>query len=192
MSILDRFGRKRLAVGSAIFVVVGGSIAVWALALRAAEAPPADADLVTLANFVRSDEFEQLPEAQKRPYMKTLRKNLDELAQAQMAGKISLKDYHKAYLNAYMERKLDHMEEYYSLPADRRMPLLAAKYAKKERESAKAAPATGNAEPPEPDELMEEDFTEDRVETWPPEEQAKWEEFRKAVKQAKEAAKVKR
>lgn len=191
MSGTQRVNKKWMAVGAAAIVVVFGGVAVWALALRADELPATtETDLVKLANFVRTDAFRELPEAQKRPYMKTLRKNTDELAEAAQSGRISQRDYEEAYLNAYFERKLDQMEEFYGLPADRRLATFTAEYVKKNQEKPKpaaTAPA-GKPGPLKPDEEVEDDWVDDRVATWPAEEQTKWAEYRRVLKQAKTAA----
>lgn len=190
MNRADPSNRKWMTIGVTAIAVAFGAVAVWALALRSDEPPaPAETDLVTLANFVRSNEFKRMPEAQKRPYMKTLRKNVDALAEARQSGRISQGDYEEAYLNAQLERKLDQMEEFYSLPANRRLAALTAEYVKKGREKPKPAiAAAAKPEPPKPDDEVEDDWIDDRVQTWPAEEQTKWAEFRRVLKQAKTAA----
>src|SRR5688572_8317139 len=177
--------KKWLIVGAVVLVAAAGMV-LWAM--RAPEPPPATADVATLAKFVRTSQYNALPEGQKRPYMKALRKGSKELVAARNEGRISQNDYEEAYLNAYMERKLDDMEEFFEIPEAKRKQTLVAEYVKKNREKV-ATTAASAPEPPKPDEEKEDDFMEDRVETWPPEERAKWEEFRKAVKEAKQAAK---
>lgn len=176
-----------------VLIGLGTAVAVWAL--RSPELPSPTSDVVALAKFVRTEQYKKLPEADKRPYMKTLRRSSDALAAAHRAGQISDKEYQAAYLNGWFERKLDDMEEFYSTPADKRAQMLVREHVKKVKESAAKAPASKPAsalpEPPKPNDELEDDFVEDRVETWPPEERAKWEEYRKAAKAAKEAAKTK-
>src|SRR5687768_1481756 len=177
---------KKWLIVSALVLVAAAGVAVWAM--RSSEPPAATADVAELAKFVRTSEYNNLPEAQKRPYMKALRKGSKELIRARNEGRISQNDYEEAYLNAYFERKLDDMEEFYEIPEAKRKQVLLAEYVKKNREKT-ATTAASAPEPPKPDEEKEDDFMEDRVESWPPEERAKWEEFRKAGKEAKQAGK---
>jgi|SRR5688572_8788825 len=188
MSSQTRTNSKKWLVVVAAVVVLAAAAGVVAWAMRSPEPPAPTADVAALAKFVRTSAYNDLPEAQKRPYMKALRKGSKELIRARNEGRISQNDYEEAYLNAYFERKLDDMEEFYEIPEAKRKQVLLAEYVKKNREKT-ATTAASAPEPPKPDEEKEDDFMEDRVETWPPEERAKWEEFRKAVKEAKQAAK---
>jgi hypothetical protein len=184
---MDKSRKNRNWVFAGILALVAAAaITIWAT--WSPKPTPPTADVAALAKFVRTSQFNKLPEAEKRPYMKALREGMSQLVEARNQGRISQNDYEAAYLNAYLERKLDDMEEFFQLPEAKRKQVLLAEYVNKQR----AKPATvsaSTATPPQPDEQKEEDFVDDRVETWPPEERAKWEEYRKAVKEAKLAAK---
>lgn len=179
-------GRRRpalyLAVGAAaVLLLLMGGWAMW-------QSPPApEGDPVDLAKFVATSRYEALPEEDKRPYMKLIRSGMDEIAAAARDGRLTQQEYEAAYLNAKLERRIDDMKDYFSHPAATRQKVLAAEYRKK---ASSSKPATaGGDEPPQPDDETEDDYFEKRVEQWPPEEQEKWEEFRRARKKAKEAAK---
>jgi hypothetical protein len=167
----------------AVVVLAGAALAAWKF--FGTSRPKADADFMTVARFVGTSDYRQLSEAQKRPYMKTLRANMPALIQAMQQGKLARRDYDEAYLNVWMERQLDHMGNYYKLPPDRRAPYLL------EEATRKAKASKGSAEEPRPDPKVEDDFIDARVNGWSPEEQSKWQEYRKAAKAAKEKAKSK-
>ena len=180
-----RNNSKWLVVGGVV-VVIAAAVAFWAM--RSPKLPSASDDPAALAKFVRTSQFNKLPEAEKRPYMKALRKSMAQVTEARNQGRISQNDYEAAYLNAYLERKLDHMDEFFSMPEAKRKQALLAEYVKKNR----AKPATTEASasvPSGPEEQKEDDFVQHRVKKWPAEEQAKWEEYRKALKEAKQMAK---
>ena len=178
-------GKNLKWLAAAGVLIAGVAIAFWSL--RSPKPPPPTADVATLAKFVRTDAYKKLPEDQKRPYMKSLRKGMAQLADARNQGQISQNDYEAGYLNAYLERKLDDMDEFFKIPEAKRKQVLLAEYVKKNR--TKPATAASSSTPPHPAEDKEEHFVDHRVEKWPPEERAKWEQYRHAIKEAKEAAK---
>jgi hypothetical protein len=173
-------------VGGVAVLVVAAAVAFWAM--RSPKLPSPSDDPAVLAHFVRSSQFNKLPEADKRPYMKALRKSMAQVTEARNQGRISQNDYEAAYLNAYLERKLDHMDEFFSLPQAKRKQALVAEYVKKDRVKPATMAALASA-PPEPESQKEDDFVKHRVAKWPTEERAKWEEYHKASKEAKQMAK---
>jgi hypothetical protein len=179
--------RRWMIAAAAAMVLTCAVVLAWVS--RSPAIPPADGDPVQIARFVRTDAYERLPEADKRPYMKALRKNLDRVATAHRAGQLTRKEYEEAYLNTWMERRLDQMEDFYKVPAAQRQQRLIAEYVKKNKSSLSSSRPSAAAELPKPDDATEENFEDDRVATWPPEEQAKWQQYRQAVKKAKDAAK---
>jgi hypothetical protein len=179
-----------LTVLAASLVVLVVAVVAWKL--RKPKLPSPSDDVAVLAKFVRTDQYKDLSEADKRPFAKALRHRSAELAAARAEGRISDKDYAAGYLNGWFERKLDDMNEYFATPADKRKATLAKHYAKKVRTAATAPSATApaSADVAAPDGEAEDSFVKHRVSTWPPEQRAKWEEFKKATKEAKELAKA--
>lgn len=175
--------RRRLLLLLALAVVLGAGGVIAAVLLRHPKEPPAGSDLVTVAKFVASSDFRDLPEARKRPYMRTLRAQQKELSQAREDGRLTSYQYEEAYLNAWLERQLDHMDDFFKTPAAQRQSKLVEDAVRK----AKAPrPAT---EPYRPDDTRENKFMDRRLSSWSAAERVRWEEFRQAVKKAKEAAK---
>jgi hypothetical protein len=175
--------QKTIGLVVAAVLVVGAFVGA-ALVMRSSPPPAPQDDLLELVKFVKTDQFERLPEIEKQPYMKRLRSGADQLRALRAEGKITQFQYEQAYLNAWMARQLDNMEEYYSLPAAVRQQKLLAKYSK---------PSTGPSapkDPYEPNEETEDDFIKQRIATWTPEMRQQWDEYRTAVKAAKSAAKA--
>ncbi len=152
--------------------------------------PPPDADPVTLARFLATGRYESLLEAQKRPYMKAARRQQAAIADARRDGRLTEDQYTAARVNAYLERKLDHMSEYFALPAAQRNVALLREYAHKPLAAKGAAskPAAPDAAQ-KSDESDQDELVAARVASWPAEQQAKWEEYRQAVKRTKETVK---
>ena len=185
----------RLFAIIAVVLLTGGVVAAVFFRGAGSSKPAPESDPVTLARFVAGREFDAVPELEKRPYTKAVRQHLEEIAGAFRDGRIDEKTYFAAYLNAYVERKLDGMEEYFASPATKRDAALTQEYARKTQQ-ASASDAKKSAKLsdtlPKPSEELEDDFIDERVETWPPEQRAKWEEYCQAVDRAKNAAKGRR
>jgi hypothetical protein len=143
---------------------------------------------VTLAKFLTTSRYQSMEDADQRPYMKAARKNLDVAATALANGQIKQDEFFAIYLNGYLERKIGDMHDYFALPAAKREETLLKEYQQKAK-----APAAATSKPsdraPKPDDKAEKDFLDDMTKGWPSEQRAQWEEFRQAVKRAKEAAK---
>jgi uncharacterized membrane protein len=191
-SRVPRTSGTRLAVLIIASVLLTGGLAAAVWFRGAGSRPSPESDPATLARFVAGGQFQDMPEMDKRPYTKAVRQRLEEIAGAFREGRIDEKTYFAAYLNAYVERKLDGMEEYFASPATKRDAALTQEYARKTQQAA-AGDAKKSAKLsdtlPKPSEGLEDDFIDERVETWPPEQRAKWEEYCRAVDRAKNAAK---
>jgi hypothetical protein len=98
----------------AIAVAVIG-LSVWATGDKGA-APRPDADPATIAKFLTTGTWNTMEESQRRAYMKTLRKDSDEISKLLAAGKITRQEHDLAKQNIWLERQLDRMDEYYALP----------------------------------------------------------------------------
>jgi hypothetical protein len=151
----------------------------WALYGR--PLPPTNADVVTLARFVNTSRFSHLQEKQRRPYAKTLRNNLNQLAEAHAAGRVSDAEYEQAFLCGWMDRQIDHMHDFYRQPPGTREQYLRAEH------TAKLKNPKGSAAPVPPRDA-EAEFVEKWISGWDADKRAEWEEFRQASKRAKQAA----
>jgi hypothetical protein len=179
-------------IGAAVIVVALG--AVW-FTRGAAPLPSPNDDVAKLAKFMESDRFKNLSEAEQRPYMKRMRKSAAELLHAAQTKQINENEYETATLYGYLERQLDNMEDFYSVPEAARPQRLLAEYRQKAAESAAkkattrpAAPLVVDGSKIDIDDDEKDEFIDDQLAKWPPERQQQWETYRAAVKAAKSAA----
>src|SRR5215213_801245 len=82
----------------ALLAVVG---LVWWLASGPAPSPAEDP--TALARFIAGPQFEKLPAEQKRPYMKSARKQMAQIEALRREEKLDRNSYRSAYLAARME-----------------------------------------------------------------------------------------
>lgn len=171
---------------AAVYVVAGAAglllllASVWAMW---PSTPGPEGNLLEVAKFVASARYDALPEPEKRPYMKKVRSDMDQIAAAAQEGRLTQQEYEVAYLNSKLERRMDDMQDFFSHPAASRLKVLTADYAKKSASSKSAKPQ--GVKLPEPDGQTEEDYFQRRVAYWPAEDRGKWEEFERARKLAK-------
>jgi hypothetical protein len=186
-SLHDDSGISRRAVTSIAVAVIALALVIgagWWL-LTPGAPPPVDGDPLKVAQFASTSRFDSLPEPQKRPYMTALRKNADALKQAYDAGKLSEHQYEIAKENIWLERQLDHMQDYFKrvAPAQKQAfldELIAKKFTGKRPTTGAAALHGG--------ESADSPYVESRKARWPADQQAKWKEFRNALA-ARERAK---
>jgi hypothetical protein len=168
---------RRVPIG----IVVVALIAVVALVAWKAwprHLPPAS-DTVAVAKLTNSSGFASLPEAKRREYIRALRKNSEALATAHSSGKLSQLEYDVAMSYVWLARQLDHMEEYFELPAGAPRGKYVTELAEKSR---KSGPSSAPA--------IRDDKTRDRVSDlwmtdWAADRRAQWDEYRKASKSKK-------
>jgi len=120
-----------------------------------------------------------LPEAKRREYIRALRKNSDTLATALSSGRISQGEYDTAASYVWLARQLDHMENYFQLPAGAPRDRFVTELAEKSR---KAGPTSA---PAIADSKTREKVAELWMTDWAADRRAQWEEFRKASKSKK-------
>lgn len=168
-----------------VSILVVGAILV--LSMRQKPLIEANAGLVEVAKLASSDRFQQLGLQDRLPYMKRLRQDSKALRDALASGQLSREEFDQAYLNGWMARQIDHMNDYYSMPEAKRARALLAEY---QGEQSKASSATTKQTEFEPSDDVKDQFIHRMVKHWTPEEREKWEQFRKDVKAAKSAAKA--
>jgi hypothetical protein len=160
-------------------LLLAGTVLAWQL--KPAKPLPLDADVVSMAKWMSSVDYQDLPEIDKRAYRNVMRKNTKDLVAALNNGKLTRPEYDEAYLNAWLARQMDRMHDYFRLPVADRKYVWAQEYAKKHAAKAAQGPSTD----PQPSEELEKAFVDRVVRTWPAEERQEWEEFRRANKLAK-------
>ena len=163
-------------------LLLAGTVLAWQL--KPAKPLPLNSDTVTMAKYMSSSDFQNMNEIDKRPYRNVLRKNTKELVDALNTGKITRAEYDEAFLNTWLARQMDHKGDYFRLPVADRKYVWAQEYQKKKAAKSTSAPSAGPAEP-QPSDEAEKAFVDRVVRTWPAEERAEWEEFRRANKLAK-------
>jgi hypothetical protein len=151
--------RKTMLIAAAVVVLAVGSIAAWKM--RPVKMPSLSSDPVTIAKFVSSPDFERLKESQRQPYRIALRAKTKELAAGLQSGQLTREQYEEAYLNGWLARQMDHMGDFYRLPV---------------------------AKEPQPPHEVEKAFIQRVTRNWDEDEQAKWDQFRQATKNAKKSA----
>ena len=185
---------SRLAAGLLVAVA-----ALWHMPGGGCSKTEATDDPVEVAKYVAGEEFEKLPEDQKRPYMAALRKGADQLEQAHAAGRLTAAEYKAARLNIWLERKLDRMEEYFEQPAGKKRQKYLDDYFKKRQSksegggAASSGPAAAPARPADPSEPTddeEDEFLEERMKNWTPEQRARWEEFDDAMDERRDVVRA--
>ena len=170
-------GVRRVPVGIIVAaLVLVAAVVAWIIWPR--HLPPAS-DTVAVAKLTSSSRFASLPEAKRREYIRSLRKNSDALATARSSGKLSQAEYDTAASYAWLARQLDHMEGYFDLPAGPAREKFVAELAEKSRKSSpSSAPSISNSK------------TRDKIADlwmadWAADRKAQWEEFRKASRSKK-------
>ena len=193
--------RRWIVAGAAAAAVALVGVVIWAS--RPSAEPVRGDDPLALANYVRTHEFERLPADQKRPYMQSVRKHMADVEAARRDGRIDSKAYRAAYLCAWMERRLDDMHDYYKLPAAQRQAWLDKQLADKVggpgQPKPAAAPAAAKVASSDGGLLYDDeagkakfeeeqdDFEDDFLDGWTPENKKRWEQYRAAYKQRRAA-----
>jgi hypothetical protein len=171
--------RKTIAIVVGVLAVAIACVAGWKL--RPVKMPPLTSDPVVLAKFVSSPDFNnRVGEQQKQPYRIALRSKTRELAAAMNDGRLTREEYDEAYLNGWLARQIDHMGDFYRLPVASRQQAWNEYYAKKMKQPP--------SKEPQPAHEVEKAFIQRVVGSWDADEQAKWDEFRTATKNAKKNA----
>jgi hypothetical protein len=168
--------RNWIILGS--LLLLAGTVVAWQL--KPAQPKPLNSDTITLAKYFSSSDFQQMDESHKRPYREVIRPKTKELAQALANGKITRAEYDEAYLNGWLARQMDHMGDYFRLPVADRKYVWAEQYKQK-----KAAKDKSTETVPQPSDDTEKAFIQRVISMWPQDEQAEWDEFRRAVRLAK-------
>jgi hypothetical protein len=200
----DADRRRALLVGGGIAGVLG--VVVLVAALRARHGPVSGADGVALAEFIRTPAFAALPAEQRVPYMNGIHKQMPEIEAARREGRIDHKAYRDAYIANWMTRRLDDMDDYYKQPPARRTAWLDRQFADDEKKAKAAGPATApsTAEEVSPDggllyknaeekakfDAAKEDFEDDFLKHWSPDERKRWDTFREQYKARRERSKA--
>jgi hypothetical protein len=157
-------------------LVVVAALVAWKIWPR--HLPPAS-DTVAVAKLTSSSDFASLPEAKRREYIRALRKNSEALATALSSGKLSQAEYDTAASYAWLARQLDHMENYFELPAGTAREKFVAELAEKSRKSGpSSAPAISNSK-------ARDKIIDLWMADWAADRKAQWEEYRKASKAKK-------
>src|SRR4051794_14487885 len=171
--------RKTMLIsGAAVVVLAVASIAAWKM--RPVKMPPLSSDPITIAKFVSSPDFDRLREPQRQPYRIALRARTKELAAGLQSGQLTREQYDEAYLNGWLARQIDHMGDFYRLPIASRQQAWNEYYTKKMKQP--------SAKEPQPPHEVEKAFLQRVTRNWDEDEQAKWDQFRQATKNAKKNA----
>jgi len=110
--------QQMLVIGIAAAVVLGVGVAVYSYFgySRSKNAPVRlDAEPLSIANFVASPAFDQLPFEKQRLYMKELAGKRKELDADYKAGKIKKEDLEDALAVGWLGKQLKHIDTYFSL-----------------------------------------------------------------------------
>lgn len=167
-------GRRKLRV----WLIAGAGAATVGAVLTCAllwnHVPaPAD-DTTSVAKFVRTAQFENLPEEQKRPYLDALRTSKAQLAAAHDAGKISDEEYETALQNAWVGRLEKQMDDYFALTDEGKR----TRYLDKIINQREAPHTTQGGGKKGHSQMLRE-----RMTAWPPEMRTRWNQFRRAVQE---------
>ena len=169
---------RRLPMGILVGVLMAVAAAIaWKVWPR--HLPPAS-DTIAVAKLANSSDFASLPEAKRREYIRALRKNSDALASALSSGKISHAEYDTAASYAWLARQLEHMREYFEIPAGAARDKFVTELAEKSR---KAGPTSA---PSIADPKVRDKVVDLWMSDWAADRRAQWEEFRKASKSKKQ------
>lgn len=186
---MDSPHRARLfaLTGIAVAALVIG-LSLWTMA-AGSDTPRLNEDTVTLARFVSTPDYTKLPFDKQSLYMKVLedREDNGELKKAFEALKLSESDYRAARQEAWLGEQLKRSEKFAGLsPGPARTKFineLLDKKARKKAQEAKPGKDNSDANDIKRDQSLE----KERISTWPPEVRLRWEEFRKAYNDQKDA-----
>lgn len=167
-----------------------GVVALGVWLLRTDPPPRLNADTVTLARFVATDEYLRLPFERQDPYMRIIedRDDNNELDRAYATGQLSEADYRAAIQEAWLGQLIKRSERYIILNASGRANYIADLLDRKEAKKAKAKkkPARPPEGPFDP-KLIKRDpsHSEMRIASWPAPIRQQVETFRTAYDAAR-------
>ena len=173
------FWRRRatLVFSSIILALVAGGLAAWSLT----RPPPASGEPLKVAKFIGTQQFQSLPDVDKRPYMDALREGKEEIADAYARKQITAGEYETALLNAWIARTLKHVDEFSKLkdgkPRQQMLDRIVTKGEKKRISTTRPSPSIMFGRDP-----YELDTVKSTVASWPAERRAQWDEFKDALR----------
>lgn len=180
--------------GLAVVAVAVGAFAIWASSHD--RAPQVNADTKTLAAFVSSSDYLELPFDRQSVYMKVLedREDAGELKEMHKAGTIPVDHYRAAIQEAWLGEQLKRSEKYASMPPGDKpkyIQELLEKKAKKKSGKAKTGGGSGGGSRGGDEDGVEikrdASTSQARLGAWPADARRKWEEFNTAYDAAKAA-----
>ena len=181
------------SIPAALAVILVGVI-VYAVAAKE-EAPPLNADTITIVKFVSDSAYQRLPFDRKQLYMKLLedRDDNDELDDAFDAGNFTEDQYRAASLEAWQGQQLKRSEKFNSYASEQARlryvrELLDKKEEKDQRKAQKRAAGGAPKQDKPSDTVKRDESLEDlRVAAWPPDVRAKWQSFRTTYESEKDS-----
>jgi hypothetical protein len=171
-------------------IVVGGIVALLWSKDSYGGTPRLNADTISLAKFVSTEQYTKLPFDKQKLYMKVLedRDDNNELKKAFAAGQISETEYRTALLEAWLGQQLKRSERYASLPAPAKPMYIADLLGKKAKEKAQESKSGSSAKRDNGAEVKRDDTMEKmRIDSWPADIRMQWEEYRRAYEDQKTA-----
>jgi hypothetical protein len=185
-------GRRTALMVGVLFGIVA-AVSLLAVAMKAPEAPPMNADTVTLVKFVTTERYANLPFDRQRDYMYVLegRDDNDELEASFESGRITEAEYRAAILEAWLGQQLRRTQKYTALSGRARdeyvQSLVEKKLSKKKPDDVKK-PATAGADGGKPKVKRDTSADDPRIAKWPAEVRAQYEKYKQAYDAAKDAA----
>src|SRR5688572_9436416 len=184
-----------LAASAAAVGVIAVVVLAVGMATRGDDEPRLNEDTVTLVKFVSGDRYLALPFEQQSQYMKVLedRDDNDELEDAFEAERVTEAEYRAALQEAWLGQQLKRSEKYAGLTSAAAKEkyineLLNRKEKKKTAKKGKPGGGGNDSADGGADEIKRDKSTEEtRLATWPADARARFDAFRRAFDEAKDA-----
>jgi hypothetical protein len=147
------------------------------------EPPRLDDEPFKLAKLASSPDFQKLPFDQREVYMKMMDKKKDKIEQAYASGKLTDTEYRKALEAAYLGKRLDEMQKYFSKPQGRIREAYLDKLFEKQDKKRDTLAKNPTAKKEKKEDQIPRDKSDEEVQinNWPPEVIAQYTQFKQAL-----------
>jgi hypothetical protein len=153
------------------------------------EPPRLDDEPFKLTQLASSPNFEKLPFEQREVYMKMMDKKKDKIEQAYTSGKLNDMEYRKALEAAYLGKRLDEMQKYFSKPPGKNRDSYLDKLLEKQDKKRQTAARNPAAKKEKKEDQIPRDRSDEdaQMNNWPPEVHAQYVQFKQALDERKKA-----
>ena len=161
------------------------AVAVIAYSMWPERIPGPESDPIVIVKFAATPAFARLPRQQQDPYIERKIENFPTLFEAARNGQFTLEEQKRAFDNVFGSRATRHVEEYFTLKPEDRLPYIDNLIKQQENQSFMWS-AIRNAGGGSGDRWLDTARIKDRVENMPPGMRTQFAEFIGAVRKRRE------